>query len=124
MVQKVQKTMEVSQLQCSDEVVDVSAVEQRQMKTTCTMDVAQLQVPHLAVSGLVSGRRRNPAAEVVQNRVKMLQIRSSDTEVDIPVVENREVPTGKSVQSMEETPQAYCSDMLGQKTELEAPQTQ
>ena len=88
------------------------------------MDVAQLQVIELAVGGRVTRRRRNPAAQVVQNRVKMLQLRSSDTEVDIPVVENREVPTGKSVQSMEETPQAYCSDMLGQKTELEAPQTQ
>ena len=68
------------------------------MKTTCTMDVAQLQVLQLAVGGLVIGRRRNPAAQVVQNRVKMLQLRSSDTVVDIPVVENREVPTGKSVQ--------------------------
>ena len=116
MVQKVQKTMEVSQLQCSDEVVDVLAVEQRQMKTTCTMDVAQLQVPQLAVSGLVSGRRRNPAAEVVQNRVKMLQLRSSDTVVDIPVAEHREVPTGHSVQTVEDTPQAYCSDMFRQNT--------
>ena len=88
------------------------------------MDVAQLQVIELAVGGRVTGRRRNPAAQVVQKRVKMLQIRSSDTEVDIPVVENREVPTGKSVQSMEEAPQAYCSDMLGQNTELEAPQIQ
>ena len=79
------------------------------------MDVAQSQVLQLAVGGLVSGRRRNPAAQAVQNRVKMLQFRSSDTVVDIPVVEHRQVPTGKGVQSMEEAPQAYCSDMLGQK---------
>ena len=63
------------------------------------MDVVFLQVLEVAVGALVIGRRRNPAAEVVQNRVKMLQLRSSDTVVDVPVVETQgQVPTGKSVQ--------------------------
>ena len=125
MVQTVQKTIETQQSQCIDEMIDVPVVSVVQVPRARvvkkTVEIPQFQIVEKSAedpqtqtiqgtqtsesSGNASFHQAAQAAPRVQKIVEMPKVQSSDGEVDMPVVTQRQVPMIPNVQKTVEVPQ-------------------
>ena len=132
MVQTVQKTMETPQSQCIDEMIDVPFVSVVQVPRACvvkkTVENPQFQIVEKSAedpqtqtiqgtqtsesSGNASFHQAAQAAPRVQKIVEMPKVQSSDGEVDMPVVTQRQVPMILNVQKTVEVPQIQYVDKI------------
>ena len=117
MIPTVQKTMEIPQLQCIDEAIDDPVVQVVEK----TVEGPQFQIaeksaedpqtqtiqgtPTSESSGNASFHQAAQAAPRVQKIVEMPKVQSSDGEVDMPVVTQRQVPMIPNVLKTVEVPQ-------------------
>ena len=132
MVQTVQKTIETQQSQCIDEMIDVPVVSVVQVPRACvvkkTVENPQFQIVEKSAedpqtqtiqgtqtsesSGNASFHQAAQAAPRVQKIVEMPKVQSSDGEVDMPVVTQRQVPMIPNVQKTVEVPQIQYVDKI------------
>ena len=132
MVPTVQKTMETPQSQCIDEMIDVPVVSVVQVPRACvvkkTVENPQFQTVEKSAedpqtqtiqgtqtsesSGNASFHQAAQAAPRVQKIVEMPKVQSSDGEVDMPVVTQRQVPMIPNVQKTVEVPQIQYVDKI------------
>ena len=128
----VQKTMETPQSQCIGEMIDVPVVSVVQVPRACvvkkTVENPQLQTVEKSAedpqtqtiqgtqtsesSGNASFHQAAQAAPRVQKIVEMPKVQSSDGEVDMPVVTQRQVPMIPNVQKTVEVPQIQYVDKI------------
>ena len=132
MVQTIQKTTDIPQSQCIDEMIDVPVVSVVQVPRACvvkkTVENPQFQTVEKSAedpqtqtiqgtqtsesSGNASFLQAAQAAPRVQKIVEMPKVQSSDGEVDMPVVTQRQVPMIPNVQKTVEVPQIQYVDKI------------
>merc|ERR1719221_1558879 len=107
-IQKVQKTVEVPQVQYIDRVVDVPVMKQRHVPS-----VQRVQKP-------VMRQRHVPSIQKVQKPVAVPVIETIEKIIDVPVIKHVEVPQIQTIEKVVEIPQIQTVEKVVEIPEVQA----
>ena len=116
MVQTVQKTVEVPQIQYEDQIVQVPVQKQVQVpvvqKVQKTVKVPQIQYEDEIVQVPVTKQVQVPMVQKVQKTVEVPQVQYEDQIIQVPVAKHVHVPMVQKVQKTIEVPQVQYEDQI------------